>query len=279
MKENKKLKILFIGDISARPGREAIKSVLPDIRKKHQIDLVIANAENAAGGRGVTREILSELQSYGIDFFTTGEHVWDIPEFKTDIEDHSLPIVRPYNYEGREYLPGKGWDIIDLGEKGQIIVVAFLGQEFMRQKVRNPFWAYDEFLEEIKTRVGEDNKIPIIIDFHAEATSEKASFGWYARDSAVAILGTHTHVGTIDTKLFKRTNHDEYCAFVSDVGMCGTKEASLWVSFDSVIPNFKYPYKQKFKEETKGPRIFNSVLVEIEDFSAEKITRIDKEIQ
>ncbi len=279
MNDNNNLKILFIGDISARPGREAVKSALPDIRRKYQVDFVIANAENAAGGRGVTREILSELQSYGIDYFTTGEHVWDIPEFKIEIEDQSLPIVRPYNYEGREYLPGKGWDIIDLGEKGQIIIAAFLGQEFMRQKVRNPFWAYDEFQEEIKKRVGENSNIPILIDFHAEATSEKASFGWYVRNDTAAVLGTHTHVGTIDAKLLKRSTKEGNCAFVSDVGMCGTKEASLWVSFDSVIPNFKYPYKQKFKEETKGPKIFNSVLVEIENFSAKKITRIDKEME
>lgn len=280
MSKDSTIKILFIGDISARPGRFAVRDVLQQIRKKYNIDLVIANAENAAGGRGVTREILNELQKYGIDFFTAGEHIWDREETRSDLQDPSIPIVRPFNYERSEQIPGKGWDVIDLGSKGKVIVACLLGQEFMRQKVKNPFWAAEDLLKEIKDRVGDDYKeIPVIIDFHAEATAEKASFAWSVREFATAVLGTHTHVGTIDTKLLPRKNGEGECAYVSDVGMCGTKFASLWVDFDSVIPNFKYPFKQSFKVQHKGERVFNSVLVEIQNFSAKKIERIDRDIK
>lgn len=277
MNTNKTLKILFIGDISARPGRQVVRDLLPGIKKQNGVDVVIANCENAAGGRGVTREIINELESYGIDYFTTGEHVWDIAAFRKDLEDSTLPLVRPYNYERSSSIPGKGWDIIDLGSKGKLIITAFLGQEFMRQKVRNPFWSYEELLKEIEERTGEDtNKTPILVDFHAEATSEKASFGWNSKETATAVLGTHTHVGTIDNTLLPRNKAGENCAFVTDVGMCGSKDASLWVNFDSVIHNFKYPYKKSFKVEKEGLRIFNSVLIEMKGNSAKKITRVDR---
>ncbi len=280
MTSNPTIKILFLGDISARPGRHAVRDILPQIKKENAIDLVIANCENAAGGRGVTREILNELQGYGIDYFTAGEHIWDREETKTDLQDLSAPLVRPYNYERTELLPGKGWDIIDLGSKGRVVVTCLLGQEFMKQKVKNPFWAVEDLLKEIQAKVGEDIKqLPLIIDFHAEASAEKASFAWSIKENAVAVLGTHTHVGTVDTKILPRKDPTQGCAYVTDVGMCGVKFASLWVDFDSVIPNFKYPFKKKFKVEMKGARIFNSVLLEIENFSAKKITRLDREVK
>ncbi len=278
MENEKNLKVLFIGDISARPGRYAVKEVLPMLKKERNIDLVIANCENAAGGRGVTREILNELMGYGIDYFTVGEHVWDIEEFREDLMDANLPLVRPYNYEAGTQVPGKGWDIIDLGSKGKIVVVAYIGQVFMREHVRNPFWSFDELYEEIKNRVGDELiNTPIIIDFHAEATAEKASFAWYVADRVTAVCGTHTHVGTIDTKIIARDkNSGRGCAYVSDVGMCGPYDASLWVSFDSVLHNFRYPYKKAFKVEMEGQRVFNSVLIEIQKNSSLKISRIDK---
>ncbi|MBD3280452.1 metallophosphoesterase [Candidatus Dojkabacteria bacterium] len=275
--ENSDLSVLFIGDISARPGRQAVAEVLSGIREKHGIDFVIANAENAAGGRGVTREILNELQSYGIDYFTAGEHVWDIKEFRTDLEDTSLPIVRAYNYENEKEVPGKGWGMIDLGSR-KLIVACLLGKTFMRQDVRNPLYAFDEMYEEIKERVGEDElkNIPLVVDFHAEATAEKRIFAWYVRDRATAVIGTHTHVGTVDTMLFPGENDSHRCAYVSDVGMAGPQLASLWVDFDSVVHNTKYPYKKSFKVSKSEKKIFNSVQVKIQGKAAKSIERIDK---
>jgi len=275
--KNKEIKLLFIGDISTKVGRRIIRDVVPGLKEQEKIDLVIANAENAAGGRGVTREILNELQSYGIDYFTTGEHVWDIAEFRTDLLDESLPLTRPYNYEANIELPGKGWATIDLGSKGKVIVGNFIGQVFMRDPVRNPFWFFDEFYNELKEKFGKElDDIPIVIDFHAEATAEKISFGWYVKDKVAAVFGTHTHVGTVDTRILGREDNEWGCAFVSDVGMCGPRDASLWASFDSIIHNFKYPYKKSFKAEKSGRRVFNSVLVEIENNFAKKISRIDR---
>ncbi len=270
----KQLKILFIGDISARPGRHIVKDVLHEIRKKHNIDLVIANAENSAGGRGVTREVMTELLSYGIDFFTSGEHIWKYREFSKDLQDKSLPIIRPYNYEGQKEIPGKGWDTIDLGSKGRVVVANFLGTVFMNAGARNPFWAFDDFYEELKEQ--ELDKLPLIIDLHAEATAEKISFAWYVKDKVSAVLGTHTHVPTADPTLLPTDKKGHFCAFITDTGMCGVQFASLWVQFEQIIHNSKYPFKQAFKPEMSGPRIFNSVLVELEGQNATKITRIDR---
>ena len=169
------MKILFIGDISARPGRNTVKEVLPKVKEKYKPDLVIANCENAAGGIGINKTILTELQSYGIDYFTGGDHVWAIKGFREDLYDVTLPIVRPYNYEGSEKLPGKFFDIIDLGAKGRVVIITLLGQSFMKGFNRNPFWAIDELLDTLH----KDPDFPktIIIDFHAETTSESCVWG------------------------------------------------------------------------------------------------------
>ena len=279
MNNQDEFKVLFIGDISAKPGRAAVASILPELRKKRGINFVIANAENAAGGKGVTREILNELQSAGVDYFTAGEHVWDIKEFRQDLEDENLPIVRAFNYENEKEVPGRGWQIVDMGSK-KVIVACLLGKTFMRQDVRNPLYAFDEMYEEIKERVGEDElkEIPLIVDFHAEATAEKRILAWYVRDRVSAVLGTHTHVGTVDTMLFPGADEDHKCAYVSDVGMAGPQLASLWVDFDSVVHNTKFPFKKAFKVSKSERKIFNSVLVKIRKKSAESIERIDKVI-
>lgn len=273
------MKLLFIGDISTRSGRQVIRDVLPKIKESEKINFVIANAENAAGGRGVTREMLMELQEYGVNFFTSGEHIWDRREFHSDLNDKSLSIVRPYNYEGLKEIPGKGWSVVNVEEQGRIVVMSMLGETFMRDSVRNPFWAFDSAYNEIKAELGEGSleNIPLIVDFHAEATAEKISFAWYVRNRAAAVLGTHTHVATADPRILKANKDQKLgCAFISDVGMCGPYDASLWVDFNTVIHNFKYPFKKAFRPERKGQRIFNSVLVEIEKNKAKNIKRIDK---
>ncbi|HEX9804837.1 MAG TPA: TIGR00282 family metallophosphoesterase [Candidatus Dojkabacteria bacterium] len=269
------MNILFIGDISGRPGRQTIKEILPQIKNENKVDFVIANAENSAGGRGVTRAIIDELSSYGIDFFTTGEHVWDIKDFKDELHDQKLPLVRPLNYERSEDLPGVGFKEIDLGSKGRIVVIALLGQTFMRDFVKNPFWEMDRILDE-----NDWENAAIIVDFHTEATAEKITMGNYLRNRVTAVLGTHTHVGTIDARILGKTG------YVTDVGMVGPNDASLWANFDNVTHNFKYPFKKPFEMEMIGSRVFNSVLLEIDDKSTgnairkcKKISRIDKYLE
>jgi len=262
------MKILFIGDISAEPGRETVKAILPKLKEKHKPDIVIANCENAAGGIGVNKSILSELQSYGIDYFTSGDHIWSIKKFVEELYDTNLPIVRPYNYEGSSQLPGKGYDIIDLGAKGSLVVINLIGQTFMNGHPRNPFWAIDELLIQL-------HQIPnlpktIIVDFHAEATSEKLCLAHYLRNRVSAVLGTHTHVPTCGQRII------ENCAYVSDVGMVGSLDSSLWVNFEIAVHNLKFPFRKIMEVETKGKMVFNSILLEIEKGIAKKITRIDE---
>lgn len=274
MHYNNLMKILFIGDISARPGRSAIKELLPNIKKKNDIDFVIANCENSAGGRGVNANKLNDLMSYGIDFFTAGEHVWSLSDFREYLVEDTFPLVRPYNYEKTEQIPGSGYKEFDLGSNGKMVLITLIGQTFMRENVRNPFWMIDELLS---MKREEWREASIIVDFHAEATSEKLTMGNYLRDRVTAVLGTHTHVPTADTRLFGST------AYVTDVGMVGPYDASLWVDFESVTHNFKYPYKKPFQVEFTGRRVFNSVIIDISnttsDFGVKQSTsikRIDK---
>jgi hypothetical protein len=269
------MNILFIGDISGRPGRDMISMHLSSIKNENNVDFVIANAENAAGGRGITRKVLEELSSYGIDYFTSGEHVWSYKEFLPELNDEKLALVRPFNYEASETIPGKGYDIIDF--KGHtIVIMALLGQTFMRGDTRNPFWFFDEVYDSVI----EDLVNPIIIvDFHAEATSEKITFGNYIKDRVTAMCGTHTHVPTADGRIIGQGT-----GYITDVGMVGPLEASLWVDFESVTHNFKFPFKKSFKVEYEGNRVLNSVLLEVDDITntkhnirkCKKITRIDK---
>ncbi|KKQ35403.1 MAG: Metallophosphoesterase, partial [candidate division WS6 bacterium GW2011_GWA2_37_6] len=175
MASSKVTKLLFLGDISTRYGRQIVRDVLPSIKKKDGVDIVVANCENAAGGRGVTREIVNELQACGIDYFTTGEHVWDVARFRNDLVDENVPLLRPYNYEGMGEIPGKGWTVLDMGANGQIIIINLIGQVFMRDHVRSPFWAFDELYRKLEEDLGQEflQKTPIIIDLHAETTAEK----------------------------------------------------------------------------------------------------------
>jgi 2',3'-cyclic-nucleotide 2'-phosphodiesterase len=267
------MNILFIGDVSGRPGREVVAKVLPNLRQQHKIDLVLANAENSAGGRGITKKIINELQSYGIDYFTLGEHAWDQKDFADELlEDTSLPVIRALNYEAEEQLPGVGYKIIDLGNVS-VIVLCMLGQVFMKQDVRSPFWKFDEWWD---NTIQNNNNLQLdssifVLDFHAEATSEKIALAWYLRDRISAFVGTHTHVATCDTRIL-----EDKCAYVSDVGMCGPYEASLWVDFDSVMNNFRFPIKKKFEMQDEGGRIFNSVLITFDKSKPISIQRIDK---
>jgi len=262
------MKILFIGDISGKPGRETVKKVLPALKTKEGIDFVIANCENAAHGRGVTRDILTELASYGIDFFTSGDHVWDQKDFIEEMYDEKLPLVRFYNYDGGSAIPGKAYDIVEF-KKQKIVIANFCGSSFMRFVPRNPFWSVDGFFEELDRQgITKKNSI-IIIDFHAEATAEKLCFGEYVKDRASAVIGTHTHVGTIDAAI-----RDDL-AYVTDVGMVGPFESSLWADLKDAIHNFKYPFRKSAKMEESGKRIFNSILMEF-DPKPLKIQRIDR---
>jgi 2',3'-cyclic-nucleotide 2'-phosphodiesterase len=258
------MKILFIGDIVAEPGRKTIKQVLPDLRKELGVDLVVANAENAAAGRGITPGVLEELQSYGVDYFTSGDHVFWQRGTEDVIDD--LPIIRPANYP--EGTPGNGHFVLDLGAKGKVLLVNLMGRTSfgnVTSYTRDPFEMIDAILESYK-----DEKFAAsIIDFHAEATSEKSAFGFYVDGKVTAVIGTHTHVPTCDHRVLPKGT-----MFVSDAGMTGIIDSVLGVKTDIVINLFKSARNQRFEWESAGTKAFRSVLLDTVEGSIERVDKV-----
>lgn len=264
--KEKTIKILFIADIVGKPGRKTVKEVLPQIKDEREIDFVIANGENMTSGHGMTKGTMDELLEFGIDFFTTGNHIWKKPEFFSELGKKKTPVVRPANYP--ESSPGVGYKIVKTNF-GKLLIVNLLGREGINANVESPFKVIDEILKETKGKYDIS-----IIDFHAEVTSEKVAFGLYLDGKVNIIIGTHTHVPTADERIMPKGT-----AYVSDAGMTGVKESVLGVKKDIIIELFKTGIPQKFEPETKGPRVFDSMLVELEKSGRViSIQRLRKEI-
>ena len=207
------LNILLIGDIVGAPGRWAVEYALPRLKEREGIDFVVANGENAAGGSGITPEIVDELVGFGVDCITTGDHVWRQKEIVPRLETDNR-ILRPANYSKKA--SGKGYALIDAKNGAKVAVIQALGRIFMNP-IDDPFEAVDGLVSDMKieTQV-------IIVDFHAEATSEKVAMGWYLDGRVSAVFGTHTHIQTADERVLPGGT-----AYITDVGMTGP--------YDSVI--------------------------------------------
>ena len=257
------MKILFVGEIVAKPGRETVQKFLPEIIKEYKVDLVLANCENLSGGRGITEEKIEQMKLAGIDYFTSGEHVFR-EKGTEDILD-KLPVIRPANYP--DGTPGEGYKIIDMGRNGKLLLINLIGLTSFGNTnayLDNPFTKVDKILEETK-----DEKVDVIVvDFHADATSEKYSMGFYLDGRVDAVIGTHTHVPTCDNMALPKGT-----LYVSDVGMCGAIDSSLGVKADITIKMFLTAMNQRFEWESAGRKAFRSVLLDTE---AKTIARIDK---
>lgn len=252
----------MVGDVIGRPGRRAVRALLPGLRQEYAIDLIIANGENAAGGIGITTKTADELFESDVDVITSGNHIWAQREIIPTL-DSSPAILRPLNYP--QGVPGHGYFI-----KGEAMVVNLIGRTFIGN-FDCPFRAIDKLLEDLS-----DRKPPVIIvDFHAEATSEKVAMGWYLDGRVSAVLGTHTHVGTIDARLLPKGT-----AHITDVGMTGPLDSVIGDDINTVLTRFltQLPYRISVG---KGNVILNSVLVEIEETTgrAKHIKRIDREFE
>ena len=252
----------MVGDVIGRPGRRAARALLPGLRQEYAIDLIIANGENAAGGIGITTQTADELFESDVDVITSGNHIWAQREIIPTL-DSSPAILRPLNYPNG--VPGHGYFI-----KGEAMVVNLIGRTFIGN-FDCPFRAIDQLLEDIA-----DKKPPVIIvDFHAEATSEKVAMGWYLDGRVSAVLGTHTHVGTVDARLLPKGT-----AHITDVGMTGPLDSVIGDDINNVLTRFltQLPYRIAVG---KGSVILNSVLVEIEETTgrAKHIKRIDREFE
>lgn len=257
------MKILYVGEIVAKPGREIVQKFLPEIIKEHKPDMVFANCENLSGGRGITEEKIEQMRMAGIDYFTSGEHIFQ--EKGTEDFIHNLPVLRPANYP--EGTIGEGYKIIDSGKNGKVLLINLMGLTSFGGKnafLDNPFSKIDEILE--KTI---DEKVDAkIVDFHAEATSEKYSMGFYLDGRVDAVIGTHTHVPTCDDMVLPKGT-----LYLTDVGMCGAIDSSLGVKVDITIKMFLTAMSQRFEWENAGRKAFRSVLL---DLQSKKIVRIDK---
>lgn len=256
------MKILFFGDVFGRPGREALKKHLPKLIEEHSPDFVIANIENIAHGRGVTKNTAFELHETGLfDVFTSGDHIWDTPEARELVKDRSLALLRPLNLEGSE--PGSGVYVAHSGAR-KLLVVNLLGQVFMdKLATDSPFNAIDSVFNKYTMDPEEDGKEQvdaIFVDFHAEATSEKRVLGAYLDGRVSAVVGTHTHVPTRDEQILPKGT-----AYITDAGMVGPYNSSLGLDFKSLIEEYKTGTKQK-REVGDDPLVeIGAVLIETHD--------------
>lgn len=247
------MKVLFIGDIVGNPGRKAAKEMLSGIRREMPFDYCIANGENSAGGTGITYTVAQELYKCGIDALTMGNHTWSKREI-TNFIDSDSKIIRPANYP--QELPGKGSAIID----GKLGIINLLGRVYM-DNVDCPFKALDRELEYLKSQV----KV-ILVDIHAEATSEKCALAWHADGRVSCVLGTHTHVQTADERILPCGT-----AFITDVGMTGPHEGVIGVDREIVLEKFLSYMPVRF-ELAKGSVQFNAVHMEIDEKTGRTIS-------
>ncbi len=248
--------ILFFGDIMGKIGRKAVEKIFPSWKKKYKPDFVIANGENLAHGIGVTEKTVQEIFDAGVDFLTGGNHslrreddlkVWDESKF-------GLKMIRPFNTDG----PGKGFRIVDV--KGHKLVIASLmGRVFFKEEYEDPFKAIDEILS-ASAGAFEGKPPTVILDFHAEATSEKNALGWYLDGRISALVGTHTHVPTCDAKILPGGT-----AYITDVGMVGLNNSVLGIDKDVIIESFLEDKGFKHIIAEKGEAIVSAVLIKINE--------------
>ncbi|HEX8948809.1 MAG TPA: TIGR00282 family metallophosphoesterase [Dissulfurispiraceae bacterium] len=246
------MKVLFIGDIVGKIGRQAVKALLPNLVSRYKTDVVIANGENAAGGFGITEKTAAELFELGVHIITTGNHVWDKKEAVSYIaKEHR--ILRPINYPPG--VPGTGSIVHTLPGQGKIAVVNVSGRVFMNT-LDCPFRSAKAEVE----RLSETTKT-IFIDLHAEATSEKIAFGYYMDGSVSAIAGTHTHVQTADEKILPGGT-----AYITDVGMTGPQVSVIGIEKEEIVERFLSQMPRKY-DVAGGTAILSAVVIEIEEKS------------
>lgn len=246
------MNILVIGDIVGKPGRAILKSLLSKVQTKHDISFTIANAENAAGGRGLTLDVKEELLGIGIDCLTMGNHVWDNKNIFSFIDDEPR-LVRPINYPGD--CPGQGVHIYQAGFNKKIAVINASGRVFL-PALDCPFRALDDLLNDI------DNSVDyIIVDFHAEATSEKVAFAYYLDGRVSAVVGTHTHIQTADEKILPGGT-----AYITDLGMTGPVDSILGMEKQPIIERFLNARPIRF-QVADGPAQMQGVILQLAEDS------------
>ena len=254
------IRLLFLGDIVGKPGRELVRKGLPSLIEHHGVDLVIANAENAAAGRGITREIGDQLLNWGVDVMTSGNHIWAQRE-AIDYIGAEARLLRPANFPAG--VPGNGSYVARTAQGRAVGVINVMGRVFM-QELDNPFARVLEEIEAIRSRA----RI-IFVDFHAEATSEKIAMGWHLDGKVTAVIGTHTHVQTADEQILPGGT-----AYLTDVGMTGPHDGVIGVEKRPVIDKFLRGMPVRMETATGNPRL-NGILIAADEATG-KATSIQR---
>ena len=255
------MRILMIGDVIGKPGRDAVRALLPDPKREKAIDFVICNGENAVGGYGITADTAAELLQSGVDVLTSGNHIWDKKEI-IPLMDEDLPPIRLANYPDA---PGRGYIHVS-----GVTVVNLMGRVVMAS-LDCPFRTADALLDQLKE---EGNGNVIIVDFHAEATSEKQAMGRYLDGRVGGVLDTHTHVGTVDAKMMPQGT-----AYLTDVGMTGPRDFVIGSDKDAMLERFLTSLPNRLTVAS-GPCVLNAALVEVDEETgnATSIERVDRTV-
>ena len=244
------MRVLVLGDIMGRPARRAVRDLVPSLIEKEEIDLVVANAENSAGGMGVDLKSAKELLSAGVQVLTSGNHIWKKKEIYPFLDEQES-LIRPANYPAGA--PGKGWCVWQ-HDGFRALVINLQGRVFMPNHVDDPFRCVDEILK----KHGSQSPV-VIVDMHAEATSEKCAMGWYLDGRASIVFGTHTHVQTADERILPGGT-----AYITDLGMCGPFDSVIGMEKDTVIRGFITQLPRQF-EVAQDNVVLQGVIADIDD--------------
>jgi 2',3'-cyclic-nucleotide 2'-phosphodiesterase len=246
------MRVLILGDVVGRPARRAVRDLVPSLIEKEEIDLAVANAENSAGGMGVDIKSAKELLSAGVQVLTSGNHIWKKKEIYPFLDEQES-LIRPANYPAGA--PGKGWCVWQHNGL-RALVINVQGRVFMPNHVEDPFRCVDEILKQQGSR-----SPVVIVDMHAEATSEKYAMGWYLDGRASIVFGTHTHVQTADERILPNGT-----AYITDLGMCGPFDSVIGMEKDSVIRGFITQLPRQF-EVAQDNVVLQGVIVDIDEES------------
>ncbi len=255
------MNVLVIGDIIGRPGRKAVINLLPKLKREYRLDLIIANGENSAGGMGITPEVVEELYASGINVITSGNHVWKHKEIYGTL-DKDPALLRPANYPPG--VPGKGSGIFFTEKGDKVGVLNLMGRVFLAE-LDCPFRKADEEIEKLsqETRV-------VVVDMHAEITSEKAAMGWYLDGRVSAVVGTHTHIPTADERILPKGT-----AYITDIGMVGSLDSVIGVKKELALKRFLSQIPIRFEVEKKNIYLQGAVItIDPQTGRAEGIKRI-----
>lgn len=259
------MRVLFLGDVVGKPGRQAVRTALPGLIGREHIAIVIANGENAAGGVGIDPRSAEELLGAGVDILTSGNHIWRKKEILAYIEGQAR-LLRPANYPPGT--PGRGWAVFEVASGERVAVLNLMGRVFM-DSVDCPFRAAEALVPQLR-----EQATVVIVDMHAEATSEKSAMAWMLDGKVAAVLGSHTHVQTADERVLPAGT-----AYITDAGMCGPTDSIIGVRREHALRRFLTRMPTAF-ETASGPVSVQGVVVEVDEQSgrAESIRRIQEPV-